>query len=152
VQNDDNVWCREIETCKVRWKDGYQYEPCWLSPEDAAELGIEDGDLIKVFNERGTILGGARVSQRVIPHSVFMNKGSRADPIAEHFDRGGSTNLLSPQGPISQHCKGFVVTGYLVGIEKVTDEEYDQWVKDYPAFSRYFDPECGQTYESWVVE
>lgn len=153
VQNDDNIWCREIETCKVRGKDGYQYEPCWISPEDAAEHGISDGDIVKVFNERGTILGGARISQRVMPHSVFMNKGSRADPIAPRFDRGGSTNLLSPDGPISQHCWGFVVTNYLVGVEKVTDEEYAQWKQEYPdAFERYYDPNMGQTYESWVVE
>lgn len=153
VQNDDNTWCREIETCKVRGKDGYQYEPCWLSPEDAAEHGIADGDIVKVFNDRGTILGGARVSERVIPHSVFMNKGSRTDPITRRFDRGGTTNLISPEGPISKHCWGFAVTNYLVGIEKVTDEEYAEWGEKYPeAFSRYHDPDMGLTYESWVVE
>lgn len=153
VQNDDNVWCREIETCKVRGKDGYQYEPVWLAPEDAAAKGIEDGDIVKVLNDRGTILGGARVSRRVMPQTVFMNKGSRADPIAPHFDRGGSTNLLSPDGPISKHCWGFVVTNYLVDVEKVTDEEYKEWTEKYPdAFERYHDPDSGQTYESWVID
>ena len=88
VQGDDIKWFREIETCKVKGKDGYFYEPMWFAPEDAQARGIENGDIVKFFNERGTVLAGARISQRVMPGSVVINKGSRVDPIAPHLEIG----------------------------------------------------------------
>lgn len=152
VQGDDIKWFREIETCKIRWKDGYQYEPVWISPEDAADRGIAQGDLVKVFNDRGTILGCARVSERVEPGSITMAKCARVDPITDHLDRGGTTNLISPTTHVSKHCKGFVVTGYLIEVAKVTDEEYESWKHDYPAcFERDYDPAIGLNRKSWVI-
>ncbi len=153
VQGDDIKWFREIETCKVKGKDGYQYEPVWMHPETAAARGIEAGDIVKVFNERGTVLFGARISQRVMPGTLIINKGSRVDPIAPHLDRGGAINLISPERQVSKHCKGFAVTGYLVEAQKVTDEEYEGWKADYPeAFARDYDPAIGINYNSWVIE
>lgn len=153
VQGDDIKWFREIETCKVRGKDGYMYEPLWISPADAAARGIEAGDIVKLYNERGTILYGARISERMTPGSVMVNKGSRVDPIAPHLDRGGAVNLICPGNQVSKHCKGFAVTGYLVEAAKVTDEEYEGWKRDYPdCFARDYDPAIGMNYKSWVVE
>lgn len=153
VQGDDIAWFREIETCKVRGKDGYLYEPCWISPEDARARGIESGDIVKVLNDRGIVLCGARVSERMFPGSVMVNKGSRADPIAPRLDRGGAINMITPEGPISEHCKGFVVSGFLVEVQKVSDDEMAQWRADYPeAFARAYDPAVGIVRESWVVE
>ncbi|MDD6784951.1 MAG: molybdopterin-dependent oxidoreductase [Eggerthellales bacterium] len=151
AQCDDITWHREISTAKVVGKDGYLYEPCWLCPEDAEKLGIVDGDIVKVFNERGTVLAGAKVSERILPQSVMVCKGSRSDPIAPNFDRGGNINLISPAGPISKHCYGFVVSGYLVAVEKVTDAEMEQWKQEYPeAFERAYDPASGSHYAGWV--
>lgn len=152
VQGDDIKWFREIETCKVRGKDGYLYEPCWINPADAEKRGIKDGDILKVYNDRGTILTGARISDRIMPGAVMVNKGSRVDPIAPGLDRGGAANLISPNNQVSKHCKGFAVTGYLVEAAKVTDEEYEGWKKDYPdAFARDYDPATGINYDSWVI-
>ena len=153
VQGDDIKWFREIETCKVKGPDGYLYEPIWLNPVDAEARGIEAGDIVKLFNDRGTILFGARISERVIPGAVVVNKGSRVDPIAPHLDRGGAANLISPENQVSKNCRGFAVSGYLVEAAKVTKEEYDGWKADYPdAFERDYDPAIGINYNSWVVE
>ncbi len=153
VQGDDIKWFREIETCKVRGKDGYMYEPIWINPLDAKARGIQNGDIVKLYNERGTILVGARISERIIPGSVMVHKGSRVDPIAPHLDRGGAANLISPSNQVSKHCRGFAVTGYLVEAAKVTDDEYSGWKRDYPdAFERDYDPAIGINYSSWVVE
>ena len=152
VQGDDIAWFREIETVKVKGADGYLYEPVWFAPEDAEARGIHNGDIVKVFNERGTVLFGARISERIMPGSVMVNKGSRVDPIAPHLDRGGAINLISPNNQVSEHCKGFAVTGYLVEAQKVTQEEYDGWKRDYPeAFERDYDPAIGINYDSWVI-
>ncbi|NLB28850.1 MAG: molybdopterin-dependent oxidoreductase, partial [Clostridiales bacterium] len=64
---DDVTWSREVETMKIRAKDGYQYEPAWLHPKTAAERGIRHGDIVKVQNERGTVLCGAYLTERLIP-------------------------------------------------------------------------------------
>ncbi len=153
VQGDDIKWFREIETVKVKGFDGYAYEPIWLAPQDAEARGIKNGDIVKVFNERGTVLVGARISERLTPGSVMVNKGSRVDPIAPHYDRGGAINLICPEGQVSKHCRGFAVTGYLVECERLSMEEYGQLKADYPeAFARDYDPEIGINYHSWVIE
>ena len=153
VQGDDIKWFREIETCKVKGPDGYLYEPGWINPIDAEARGIKDGDIVKVFNDRGTILTAARISERVIPGAYMVAKGSRVDPIAPHLDRGGAANLISPEGQVSKNCRGFAVSGYLVEAAKVTDAEMEQWKQDYPdAFARDYDPAIGINYNSWVTE
>ena len=140
-------------TVKVKGKDGYMYEPAWINPVDAEKRGIQNGDLVKIFNDRGTVLFGARISERIIPGAVMVNKGSRVDPITSHLDRGGAINLISPSNQVSKHCKGFAVTGYLVEAAKVAEEEYNGWVRDYPeAFNRDYDPAIGINYASWVIE
>ena len=40
-QHDDVTWFREIDTCKVKGPDGYQYQPLWMHPADAAARGIK---------------------------------------------------------------------------------------------------------------
>ena len=151
VQGDDITWFREIPTCKVRGYDGYLYEPVWINPIDAAKRGIKNGDIVKVFNDQGTILCGAYISDRIIPGAIMVNKGARVDPITDRIDRGGSTNLITPPKPISKHCWGFVVTGFLVEAEKLDPAEMEQWKKQYPeAFARDYDPASGSRYRGWV--
>jgi anaerobic selenocysteine-containing dehydrogenase len=153
-QCDDMVWHREIETMKVRGKDNYLYEPVWLNPATAAERGIQNGDIVKVFNERGIVLGGAYITQRIIAGIAGMEHGSRFDPIDPNYiDRGGAINLITPHANISQNCTGMAVSGFLVEVQKVTDEEMIGWQKQYPeAFARHIDPDCGLCLASWMVE
>jgi trimethylamine-N-oxide reductase (cytochrome c) len=150
---DDITWQREIGTMKVRGKDGYQYEPAWLHPRTAAKYGIAQGDIVKVFNERGTVLCGAYVSERVIPGTVSIDHGARFDPIdAETLDRGGAINLISPHANISKHATGMAVSGYLVAVAKVADEEMAAWQAAYPeAFARKIDEGCGVCLGGWLI-
>lgn len=46
-------------------------EPCWLSEEDAAELGIKDNDWVEVYNDHGVYATRACVSAR-IPKGVCI--------------------------------------------------------------------------------
>lgn len=46
-------------------------EPCWISEEDAAELGIKDNDHVEVYNDHGTYVARACVSSR-IPRGVCI--------------------------------------------------------------------------------
>jgi trimethylamine-N-oxide reductase (cytochrome c) len=151
---DDIIWNREIDKMKIRAKDGYQYESAWINPVTAKQYGIEHGDIIKVYNERGTVLCGAYVTPRVIEGTVYVDHGSRFDPIeAETLDRGGAINLITPTAVTSEKCCGMVVSGFLVGIAKVSDEEMEGWKKQYPeSFARKLDEACGQCLDGWLIE
>ena len=157
AQNDDISWQREIKTCKIKGWDGYLYEPIWINPKDAAARGIKDGDIVKLFNERGTVLGAAYVWERIIPGALSMDHGARADLINVSsdgfFDRGGANNLISPVNGISQNCWGMATSGFLVDVAKLTMAEMEEWREKYPeAFARAYDPAAGLRFDAWVIE
>ena len=151
---DDITWNREVETMKIRAKDGYQYEPAWLSPKTAEARGIKHGDIVKIFNERGTVLCAAYVTPRLVDGVVYVDHGSRFDPIdAEKLDRGGAINLITPHAITSKTATGMVVSGFLVEVAAVTDEEMEGWKKQYPeAFARKVDEACGVCLEGWMID
>ena len=155
AQNDDITWTREIPTCKIRAKDGYMYEPVWLNPKDAAERGILNGDIVKIVNERGTVLGAALVWERIIEGAVSQDHGARADLInivlGNSIDRGGANNLISPENGTSQNCWGMATSGYLIDVQKVTEEEMSEWRRMYPAvFARQYDETAGLCFNAWI--
>jgi trimethylamine-N-oxide reductase (cytochrome c) len=147
-QMDDCTWLREIETCKVMGPDGYRYEPVWINPADAKQLGIEHGDIVRIFNDRGWTMGGAYVTERIMPQTVLQDHGARIDPIVPgESDRGGTNNLICPKAITSKHCAGEVTSGYLVGIEKV---DVFALAKEYPeAFNRPYDADFGVLQTTW---
>jgi trimethylamine-N-oxide reductase (cytochrome c) len=151
-QCDDISWTREAPTCKVRGFDGYYYEPVWLNPEEAARRDIHNGDIVRVFNERGSVLGGAYVTERLRTQVAYMDHGARCDWIIPGvLDRGGAINLISPPDITSKNCPGQATSGYLVEVERVTAAQMEDWRKQYPeAFSRDYDPACGLCFNAWV--
>ena len=97
VQGDDIDWIKEIS--KIRGPDGYLYEPCWIHPSDASARGIADGDVIMVYNERGAVLVGAMVTERIIPSAIGIEHGAKMDLAMfkdKLIDRGGCINLIAP--------------------------------------------------------
>ena len=152
AQCDDISWTREAPTCKVKGYDGYLYEPLWIHPTDAAKRGIKNGDIVKVFNERGIVLGGAIVWERIMPGVVYMDHGARVDYIIPgKLDRGGAINLITPTTITSKNCVGMATSGFLVETARVTMEEMDEWRKKYPeAFQREYDPASGLRFNGWV--
>ena len=155
AENDDISWTREIPTCKVRGADGYLYEPVWINPKDAAKRGIQSGDIVKVLNERGAVLGGAIVWERIMPGVVSQDHGARADMICtepgKYLDRGGANNLISPENGTSQNCWGMATSGFLVEVEKMTLAQMEKWREQYPqSFKREYDPASGLRFNGWV--
>jgi molybdopterin guanine dinucleotide-containing S/N-oxide reductase-like protein len=149
---DDISWTREALTCKVKGPDGYMYEPLWLNPKTATERGIKSGDIVKAYNERGTVLGGAYVTERMMPGVAYMDHGARFDPIIPgELDRGGAIDLIAPTGITSKHCVGMATSGYLVEVEKVSMAQMEEWRRQYPeAFEREYDPASGLRFDGWV--
>jgi anaerobic selenocysteine-containing dehydrogenase len=148
-QHEDITWLREIPTCKVRGPDGYQYHPAWINPKDAAERGIRNGDVVKVYNERGAILSGAYVTERIMPGVVGIDHGAKWDPIVPgELDRGGATNTICPGNITSRNATGMAVSGFLIEIERA---DLDELMQKYPeAFKRPFHPAAGPSIESFI--
>jgi hypothetical protein len=89
-----------------------------------------------------------------MPGAVYMDHGSRSDPIVPgKIDRGGAIDLISPGGLVSKHSGGQATSGYLVQVEKLSMAEMEEWVKQYPeAFQREYDPASGLRFNAWVQE
>ena len=109
---------------------------------DAAKRYIESGDVVKVYNDRGGVLGGAYVTERIMPGVVYIDHGARYDPIIPgELDRGGAINSISPHKTTSKNATGMATSGFLVEVELVNLGEL---IKKYPeAFKRPYDPAAG---------
>jgi molybdopterin guanine dinucleotide-containing S/N-oxide reductase-like protein len=149
-QCDDMKWCREIETCKIKGPDGYAYQTMWLNPKEAAKRGIKNHDVVEIFNERGSLLAGAMVTERLMPGAVYIDHGARLDPIVVgKIDRGGDINTITPEKRMSDHATGMVVSGFLVDVKRA---DLDQLMRDYPeAFARPYDDASGLDFNRVVV-
>ncbi len=149
AQCDELTWVREAPTCKIRGPDGYHYEPLWIHPNDAAARKIQNGDVVAIYNERGTVLGGAYVTERIMPGVVYMDHGARYDPIVPgEIDRGGAINTITPHNLTSKNATGMVVSSFLVEAGKADLAELRN---KYPeAFQREYDAAAGLRFSAWV--
>jgi molybdopterin guanine dinucleotide-containing S/N-oxide reductase-like protein len=145
-QHDDMQWLREMETCKIIGPDGYAYQTMWLHPVEAKKKGIRHGDVVKIFNDRGAVLAGAYITERIMPGVVYIDHGARYDPIVPgELDRGGAINTITPRKTSSKNASGMVSGGFLVNIERVNPDELR---KQYPeAFNRPYNRASGLCYE-----
>jgi anaerobic selenocysteine-containing dehydrogenase len=149
-QHEDITWLREIETCKIKGPDGYQYHPVWLHPSTAVSRGIKHHDIVSIFNERGTVLAAAYVTERIMPGVVYIDHGAKWDPIEPGvIDRGGVINTIVPRNTTSKNAVGHAVSGFLVDIEKT---DLDALKRKYPgAFERPFHPCAGPGLEACIM-
>ena len=67
----------------------------WLHPADAAARGIADGDVVRVFNDRGTVLLPARVTDRMAQGTVSIKEGAWFTPDGKGHDTRGCANVLT---------------------------------------------------------
>ena len=149
ANHDDITWTREIPTCKVKGPDGYKYEPLWINPVDAQKRGIESGDVVEIYNERGGVLGGAYVTERIRPGVVYMDHGARYDPIVPgELDRGGAINTITPHNTTSKNATGMVCSSFLVEIKRANLD--DLRMKYHEAFKREYNAASGLRFNAWV--
>lgn len=84
------------QLCGTKLRESYLvsgHEPCLINTEDAAKRGIKDGDVVRVFNDRGQILAGAKVTDGIRPGVLRVNEGGWYDPLEP-----GKPNTLSRYG------------------------------------------------------
>lgn len=67
----------------------------FIHPADAAKRGIEEGDAVVVFNDRGATRRTARVTEGIRQGVLVLPQGPWYDPGPDGVDRGGSVNVLT---------------------------------------------------------
>ncbi|EPC7254339.1 dimethylsulfoxide reductase subunit A [Cronobacter sakazakii] len=90
----------------------------WINPQDAQARGINNGDLVRVWNARGEARIEAKVTPRIMPGVVALGEGAWYQPDAEGVDHAGSINVLTTQRP-SPLAKGNPSHSNLVQLARV---------------------------------
>lgn len=101
-------------------------EPAWIHPDDAAARDISDGDILRLYNDRGACLAGAIVSTDVRPGVVRMQTGAWFDPLEPgkpgSLERHGNPNILTQDRGTSRLAQGPVAESVLIEVERWKDE------------------------------
>lgn len=101
-------------------------EPIWIHPEDAKARGIKTGDLVRAFNNRGQVLVGAEVTDRIKQGSVCIHEGGWPDLDPKTgICKNGGCNVLTLDIPTSRLANGCAANSALVRIEKYTGPELE---------------------------
>ncbi|MFQ6753892.1 trimethylamine-N-oxide reductase TorA [Cereibacter sphaeroides] len=112
------------------------HEPCLINPDDAAARGIADGDVLRVFNDRGQILVGAKVSDAVMPGAIQIYEGGWYDPLDPSeegtLDKYGDVNVLSLDVGTSKLAQGNCGQTILADVEKYAGAPVTVTVFDTP--------------------
>ena len=115
-------WLSDIPAHRV-FKNGYHWQPIRMNAQDADARGIRHGDIVRVLNDRGSVLGVAQITERVIPGTVHSWASSgKYDPLepgkAGSIDKGGCLNILAPSRMLSRNAAGMVPNSCLVEITR----------------------------------
>ena len=97
-------------------------EPVRLHPDDAAARGIRGGDVVRIFNDRGSVLAGAVLSSDVMRGVVQLATGAWYDPVDPHevgsMDKHGNPNVLTGDRGTSRLGQGPSPLSALVEVER----------------------------------
>ena len=97
-------------------------EPIHMHPDDAASRGLRDGDLLRVFNDRGAICAGLRITPDIRPGVVAMATGAWWNPSRPGATEGecvhGNPNVLTHHHGTSRLGQGSAAQSCLVQIER----------------------------------
>ncbi|MCD8344142.1 MAG: hypothetical protein LUC19_07150, partial [Oscillospiraceae bacterium] len=115
------VWLWEIPENR-HYINGNPYLVCRINPKVAAQKGIKDGDIVRLFNDRGSVLCAARVTRRVNKETIHAYTSSGIyNPIEygerESWDKGGSVNLLVPGRLMGEYVPAMVPNSCNIDVE-----------------------------------
>ena len=101
-------------------------EPVEINPIDAENRGLKDGDIVKLFNDRGACLAGVKIEKRVMQGVAQISTGAWYDPqnpmeygsICKH----GNPNILTRDKGTSKLGQGPIAHSCLIEMEKYNDK------------------------------
>ena len=97
-------------------------EPLWINPADAQRRGIREGDVVRVYNDRGACLAGAHVTDVVRASVVQLATGAWYDPDEPGrigaLDKHGNPNVLTLDKGTSKLAQAPAAHSLLVEVER----------------------------------
>ena len=75
-------------------KDHVYRHRLWINTADATARGVKDGDLVKAYNDGGTVVMPAYVTSRIMPGLIVIRHGGKYIPDASGVDFGASPSTL----------------------------------------------------------
>lgn len=110
--------------------NGYRYWIFRMNPKDAEERDLKHGDIVEVYNDRGSVLCGLDVTERIAVGMAHSYE-SCADyqPLGEpgsSTEQNGCINILTPSRFITKNAHGLAADSCLVEVKK-WEGENTQW-------------------------
>jgi anaerobic dimethyl sulfoxide reductase subunit A len=81
----------------VDWLEEAFPQRVFLNPIDAEPRGIADGDHVRVYNDRGSLVCPCRLTHRILPGVIDIPQGAWWTPDESGTDRRGSINVLTSE-------------------------------------------------------
>ncbi|MFY0611582.1 MAG: molybdopterin-dependent oxidoreductase [Hyphomicrobiaceae bacterium] len=97
--------------------DGARPSLMAISPEDAAERAIKDGNLVRVFNDRGACTARAHITTNIRPRVIAIPTGAWFDLDDAGDDRQGNPNVLTRDVGTSRLGQGSSAHSALVEVQ-----------------------------------
>ena len=119
-------WLNEVKDHRVL-VDGHRYWIMRMNSADAEARGISEGDLIRAFNDRGSVILAAQVTER-LPSGTVHSYESCADYLptgtpGESPDRAGCVNVLTSKRFMTPTSHAQANNSCLVQVEKWARKE-----------------------------
>jgi len=121
-----------------RWRTHSIFNNCtWLretyeqevtvNASDAKKLGIKTGDVVEVWNERGSVVVPVYVTERCMPGVAVLHEGVWLDLGDNGVDRAGNPDMLTLDAP--SPAGAFAYNTVLCNIRKTDLEHRPGWDK-----------------------
>ncbi|WP_305114038.1 molybdopterin-dependent oxidoreductase [uncultured Adlercreutzia sp.] len=131
-------WLREI----------YPVPQCWMNPKTAAEVGVEEGDWVKIESRRGETHGKVLVTEGIAPGVVaqerFWNPELLNSEDPSQAWKAMNVNVLTKNDPPYNNVYGsYTLRGFTVKISKSEKpagvweepEEFTPWLPEYSDYT-----------------
>ncbi|MEE2995821.1 MAG: molybdopterin guanine dinucleotide-containing S/N-oxide reductase [Pseudomonadota bacterium] len=109
-------FCEPSQNTKIAGR-----EPVSIHPDDAAARQISQGDVVRLFNDRGACLAGADVTESVRQGVVRLSTGAWLDPLdaadAGSLEKHGNPNVLTIDKGSSSLAQSCIAQTALVEVE-----------------------------------
>ncbi|MDD4730566.1 MAG: molybdopterin-dependent oxidoreductase [Desulfovibrio sp.] len=102
----------------VDWLQQVAPQEAWMNTLDAEERGIQHGDMVRVFNDRGETHVKVKVTERIMPGVMTLPQGAWYTPDKNGVDQNGCINVLTSHHP-SPLAKGNPQHTNLVQVTKL---------------------------------
>jgi trimethylamine-N-oxide reductase (cytochrome c) len=118
--NDGKGTTCDVEEHRIKVGNRY-YLLARMHPEDARRREIKQYDLIRLYNDRGSVICAADVSTIVMQGIVMAYQASALYEIVQDGDRvvevGGCVNVLTSKRPLALHTEGMGANSCLINVE-----------------------------------